>query len=609
MGVLRFFYHFINKYPNIVGGIYKNESSKKFNINIDILAIDLNAIFHPCCQEVYGYGTKKKDVKSLLHSRNTKPTDPLPVLQKKAFAAITREIDNLVKYNNPNSVLYLAVDGVAGMSKQTQQRQRRFRYAKDIGENTFDSNCITTGSVFMDELSKYIGNYIQIKLKNDWSHLKVIFNNGRVPGEGEHKLIHYVKTMDPMLSVSIVSPDADLIMLALGLNRQNIYIFRPNIFDNFACDFFFVFIDKLKERIVSNVNPKILEPQKIEKKPETTNVVDYYIKRKNKYGSNDNLRHRMLEDFIFYLFMLGNDFLPHIPSLEIANDGIENLLKCYDKVVSENGFISQHYLINNNEKSIQINYKPFKALLKELSSLETTMLLQKVYKNMTHNDKTLENNIRRTQNGYELDFKNYRKEYYINKLQFGKVISFTCEEDSSEYFNEDMFEEQVKKLVHEYVRGMVFVLKYYLYKIPTFDWFYPYHYAPLLTDIYNYLPEDIGTFVFEFSEPMSPLEQLLCVLPPQSYRLIPKELHYLMLSSDTPLLHLYPKDFKIDMEGKKNDYEGICLLPFTDSRLIKSEFSKVKENLSDADKKRNQIGFIYEYIVNRNKEIEIKYFK
>jgi 5'-3' exonuclease len=604
MGVLRLFYHFINKYPNIVGTIYKNENNKKLNINVDVLAIDLNAIFHPCCQDVFGYG-KKKEVKSFLHNRNNRPQEPLNVLQKRAFQAITREIDNLVRYNNPNQVLYLAVDGVAGMSKQTQQRQRRFRYAKDINETTFDSNCITTGSVFMDDLSKFIGNFIQIKMKTDWSHLKIIFNNGRVPGEGEHKLIHYIKTIDTNLSVSIVSPDADLIMLALGLNRSNIYIFRPNIFDNFAGDFFFVYIDKLRERILSNVNPKIFTPKEITNKPAVVSSTEYYIKRKNKYGSTDNLKHRMLEDFIFYLFMLGNDFLPHIPSLEIPNDGIETLLKCYDRVVSENGFISQHYYIDNN-RSIKINYKPFKALMKELSDLENTMLLQKVYKNMTHNDSTLINNIRRSDRGYELDFPKYRKEYYINKLHFGTNINYETDEAK---FDSDMFETQVQNLVSEYIRGMVFVLKYYLYTIPTFDWFYPYHYAPLLTDIYNYLPEDIGDIVFEYSEPMSPLEQLLCVLPPQSYRLVPQALQTVMLSKDTPLQHLYPKEFKIDMEGKKNDYEGICLLPFTDSDLIKNEFNKIKNDLTEVDKKRNQTGFIYEYILNRNKEVEIKYFK
>lgn len=605
MGVFRLFYHFINTYPDIVKTIYKNENCKKLGLDIDVLAIDLNAVFHPCCQLVYRYGQKKNST-SLLHRNKERSKEPLHVLQKKAFAAITRAIDDLVNYNKPKQTLYLAIDGVAGMSKQTQQRQRRFRYAKDISEDTFDSNSITTGTLFMDELSRYIGNFIQIKLKSDWSHLKVIYNNGRVVGEGEHKLIHYIKTMDKQLTASIVSPDADLIMLALGLNRNGVYIFRENIFDNFDGDYFFVYIDRLRERIVANVNPKIYEPKE-SKQPEVNSSVEYYIKRKNKYGNLDNMRHRMLEDFIFYLFMLGNDFLPHIPSLEIPNDGIATLLKCYDKVISEYGFISQHYTTASNTNNIKISYIAFKELLKSLSELETTMLLQKVYRRMTHNDKTLEDNIHKTDNGYTIDFKKYRRDYYIKKLKFGIKLSF--EEEKEVQVDDNLLEEQIKKLVYEYTRGMVFVLKYYLYNIPTFDWFYPYHYAPLLTDIYNYLPEDIDNLEFDFVEPLSPLEQLLCVLPPQSYRLVPKELHPLMLSKDTPLIHMYPKSFKIDLEGKKNDYEGICLLPFTDSDLIRREFKNVCDKLSDTDKRRNQPGFVYEYNLNKNKEVEYKYFK
>ena len=224
MGVFRLFRYFLKKCPNIVMPLSKNP--KENNIpNIDILAIDLNAIFHPCCQKVFKYGQTKSN--SLLRQRE-KPI-LTPELIKKSYYEIVKKIDELVMMNNPKQVLYLAIDGVAGLSKQTQQRQRRFRYAKVIDDKTFDSNSITVGTTYMENLSKFISTHIEMKLKNDWKHLNVIYSNQKVPGEGEHKLIHYIKKMPTYLTSSIVSPDADLIMLSLAANRI-IYMFLEIIY-------------------------------------------------------------------------------------------------------------------------------------------------------------------------------------------------------------------------------------------------------------------------------------------------------------------------------------------------------------------------------------------
>ncbi len=41
---------------------------------------------------------------------------------------------------------------------------------------------------------------------------------------------------------------------------------------------------------------------------------------------------RFINDFIFMCFMVGNDFLPHIPSIEIMTNGIESMLAFYTKI-------------------------------------------------------------------------------------------------------------------------------------------------------------------------------------------------------------------------------------------------------------------------------------
>jgi 5'-3' exoribonuclease 2 len=95
------------------------------------------------------------------------------------FQNIFEYIDRLVAMVRPRKVVYMAIDGVAPRAKMNQQRSRRFRAAADREEqkeleqklreefkaqghkvkeqkgegDTFDSNVITPGTVFMDRLA------------------------------------------------------------------------------------------------------------------------------------------------------------------------------------------------------------------------------------------------------------------------------------------------------------------------------------------------------------------------------------------------------------------------------------------------------------------------
>ncbi len=43
----------------------------------------------------------------------------------------------------------------------------------------------------------------------------------------------------------------------------------------------------------------------------------------------------------------------------------------------------------------------------------------------------------------------------------------------------------------------------------------------------------------------------------------------LMKDSRSPIIDFYPTDFRVDQEGKRNDWEGIVLVPFIDeARLL-----------------------------------------
>lgn len=59
----------------------------------------------------------------------------------------------------------------------------------------FDSNCITPGTEFMSHLSDALDFFVQYKLHSDssWSAIEVIVSGPDVPGEGEHKIMDYIR--------------------------------------------------------------------------------------------------------------------------------------------------------------------------------------------------------------------------------------------------------------------------------------------------------------------------------------------------------------------------------------------------------------------------------
>ena len=80
------------------------------------------------------------------------------------------------------------------------------------------------------------------------------------------------------------------------------------------------------------------------------------------------------------------------------------------------------------------------------------------------------------------------------------------------------------------------------------------------------------------------------VLPDRSKVIVPRAYHDLMTMSDSPIIDFYPRDFELDMNGKKMDWEAVVKIPFIDeSRLLPA--MKTKDHLlSQAEKDRNEFG-------------------
>jgi 5'-3' exoribonuclease 2 len=62
-----------------------------------------------------------------------------------------------------------------------------------------------------------------------------------------------------------------------------------------------------------------------------------------------------------------------------------------------------------------------------------------------------------------------------------------------------------------------------------------------------------------------------------------------MIEKDSPISDFYPENFQIDMNGKRNIWEGIVLLPFIEQEKLLNEVKKTKEKskLSIEEENRN----------------------
>jgi len=155
-----------------------------------------------------------------------------------------------------------------------------------------------------------------------------------------------------------------------------------------------------------------------------------------------------------------------------------------------------------------------------------------------------------------------------------------------------------RKVAHAYTEGLCWVLKYYYQGCPSWDWYFPYHYAPFASDF-----DDISKFKPDWSKPTKPfypLEQLMGVFPVASKTHVPIGWRNLMNSSDSPIVDFYPTEFKTDLNGKKFASQSVVLLPFVDEKLLVETLESFRDTLTDDEKARNVFGSDFLFVGKRN---------
>lgn len=563
MGIFRFFTWFHQNFPQHVTPIKEHallENVRK-GTSIDNFMIDLNGIFHSAAQKVYKYGNFAPVIKRLRPFRNAK-VEETPS-HEKVFDEVCRSIEELFLVVRPKKRLVMCVDGPAPLSKQNQQRQRRFRGAMtrteesslDSDPSVFDSCHITTGTEFMDKLGKHIMKYIKSRMATSilWQNIDVIFSNEKVPGEGENKLICFIRKYGTTEeSYCIHGLDADIIMLALGSQMPKFFILRDDLYDD-ANKYHLVDVGGARKDLLNLMRWKL----------------------DDKF--DDNLA---IYDYIFLCFICGNDFLPHVPSIEIIESGIDVILSIYKKTCAVHG-----HIVKLNGDAISFHKPSLTAFFTVVGQWERQLIEEKMSKkHQFFPDELLEKHTKFTPHdpfyGCVVDIDTYKEEYYTTKFTISTLA-----------------------VCHSYIEGMQWVFTYYTQGIPAngWRWAYGHSYAPFASDIAKAIDSyEQPIYPVKGNGPFFQFQQLLAVLPPSSAGLLPDCMGELLFNSE--LADFCPDEIEIDMSGKKNDYEGVVLLPMVDMSVVKRLYDENIGLVNTEEKDRNKRGLNRMYKYDRVKK-------
>ncbi|KAI1869034.1 uncharacterized protein JN550_006021 [Neoarthrinium moseri] len=707
MGIPAAFRWLSNKYPKIISPVIEDNpivmddgstipvDTTRPNPNgeeFDNLYLDMNGIVHPCSH----------------------PEDrPAPKDEEEMMLEVFKYTDRVVNMVRPRKLLMIAIDGVAPRAKMNQQRSRRFRSAQEAKEKeldkqelykmikqqnggvlpqetleamtkkAFDSNSITPGTPFMDILAASLRYWCAYKLNTDpgWAKMKIIISDATVPGEGEHKIMNFVRSQrtspehDPNTRHVIYGLDADLIMLGLATHEPHFRVLRED-----------VFFQEGKVRTCrmcgqpgheakdcrGQAAPK--DGDQVDKKPMPLKpFIWLHVSALREYLAVElevpglpfrfDLE-RAIDDWVFMCFFVGNDFLPHLPALEIRENGIDTLTAIWrDNLPTMGGYLTQdghvdlarvQYIFEGLAKQEDAIFRKRKEVeeRREASFKRRKLNEQRNGRNDNRNGggngfppgppKALTHDMIINRPPVEDANLANKSAAAILKSQIqglmGKAGSAdganaetspsaaakrkadVLEQDGSasgaatpstpknepaedtvrlwedgyaDRYYEQKFHVDPKdiefrhKVARAYTEGLAWVLRYYFQGCPSWEWFYPYHYAPFAQDFVDLGKMEIN---FEKGRISRPFEQLLSVQPAASKHVLPSEFHDLMTNPDSEIIDFYPEDFEVDLNGKKMAWQGVALLPFIDMPRLLAAAEKKYPLLSPEDALRNGVG-------------------
>lgn len=606
--------------------------------------------------------------------------------------------------------------------------------SEDAVKKAFDSNSITPGTPFMDILATSLRYWCAYKLNTDaaWANLKVIISDATVPGEGEHKIMDFVRSQracpdyDPNTRHVIYGLDADLIMLALATHEPHFRVLREDVFFQEAQARLCKLCGQTGHdayHCKGEVKQKIGEFDEKEGQSRLKPFIWLHIAALREYLAVElyipNLPfrfdlERVIDDWIFLCCFVGNDFLPHLPALEIRENGIQTLTAIWrDNLPYMGGYVTRDGHIDLGRAQVimdglakqedaifkrrkqQEDRREANAKRRKLQDQGSNKHVLQEPKGKRHNVDTAPSGLTSLQpisnysRGHALNHDsiitqksatdasianrsaasvlkdmitskppppansppppspphNTTSEFSTSKTSNSSLrkrnadVAFEepspttpnigsvdagsrpapppslegpvdtvrlWEEGYADRYYEQKFQASPRdvafrnKVAQAYVEGLSWVLLYYFQGCPSWDWYYPYHYAPFAKD---FVGLDKMKIHFEKGRISRPFEQLMSVLPAASRHAIPVIFHDLMTNEDSEIIDFYPEEFEIDLNGKKMAWQGVALLPFIEMPRLLAAVEQRYPLLSPEDADRNKLGKVVLLLSDANSSL------
>ena len=528
MGIPSYFSYIIQNYTNIIRKRVECQS-------IQYLMMDCNSIVYDAYRE--------------LEEKYKKEPFDISTIETSIVQKTIQKIVEYIELISPEKCVYITFDGVAPFAKMNQQRIRRYKtqFSTNLDSKPiWNTTAITPGTAFMTLLSSSIYSFFTPKKKsaktfqNKNPAMNVMVSCSDKPGEGEHKLFHHIRQTDCKEDIiAVYGLDADLIMLSIFHQQfsKNIYVFReaPTFRTVLSCEYekkelLFMDIDKLSNSIFQEMGKYNLHEKSVR-----------------------------VSDYIFMCFLLGNDFLPHFPALNIRIHGIQILMDTYYQTI---GKYRERSFIHATTK--KIDWTNVSLFLTELSKNEHTYLV-KEYDMRKKWDKyhwgsttplEIENLFMNLPVIYRADEKYICPQEKGWECRYYKRLLHTSSSSPD-----------IKDICINYLEGLEWVYSYYTGECPDWKWKYNWSYPPLLSDLVKYIPKKKQYTKTPIDQtPLDSIIQLAYVLPFHQLHLLPSHLREILINQYS---HLYPTEYSFKWAFCRYFWEAHPVLPEIPLSLLK----------------------------------------
>jgi 5'-3' exonuclease len=605
MGIPSYFSHVVRRHRQIIKLLNnKSNTIDKSSPTIENLYLDSNSMIYDALRVVENQDTCD--------------------FEERLIKAVHEKIHFYIRKICPTKIVFITFDGVAPMAKLNQQRTRRYKtwylselknkvMSQESQQSKWNTSAITPGTSFMEKLSKSIRS---IASPSASARPFIMISTSEKVGEGEHKIFEYIRANPEYhkdTTTVIYGLDADLIMLSLNHIQytKQLYLHREtpefiksvdSSLDN-EVDYLFciqtlnkaIEMESFLSTTTYNTTPNnTVTPYTgvvggstpytgvvggstpytgvVGGSTPYTGVVGGATPYTGVVGGSTPYTGVVggstpytgvvggATPYVFMCFLLGNDFLPHFPSLNIRTNGIDKLLNAYKLVKCPSFFANTNASSSNantsssnantsssnantSSNTIVFNWKNIRMWIDVLAKQEHENIkeeyeMRSKYRFPPNNkDDTMEEKYDKLI--LNLPLREREIEEYINPNEVGWEKRYY-----RTLFGINIDDARRKEICMNYLEGLEWTMKYYTSGCPDWRWCYKYDYPPLLADLIKYVPYFETTLINPTNTQtyaVSPLVQLSYVLPRASMHLLPDVLHRALLKTH-PEWYMYEQN-------------------------------------------------------------------